>query len=263
MKELERFGLSAKQAQVYLLLVARGSMRVQEIADTARVPRSSVYEHLKRLMQLGLTEETLDGSSKTYRAYPIGVLRHALDEEIARLQQRASDVDVLERSISFANLNNDSSLNMRTYRGQVGARQILWNSLKAKDDVYVYSEWGRQHFVGLKFYERFVSESHRRHISERVLINLTPQILADIKARNVPALPSARTNVSDIRVLDGKTARIAGDTLMYNGTYAQLYLRGANMHGFEIENADFVAAQRSIFETLWAMARPVADYLHH
>ena len=70
-----------------------------------------------------------------------------------------------------------------------------------------------------------------------------------------------RTSVEDIRVLDRSQVSIKGDTLMYNNIYAQIYLRDVAIHGFEIESDDFVRTQRSIFETLWQTAKPVAAFL--
>ncbi|HSX16891.1 MAG TPA: helix-turn-helix domain-containing protein [Patescibacteria group bacterium] len=260
-KELENLGLSSKQAELYLLLVAHTELRIQEIVELSHTPRSTVYENLRCLYQLGIAEEIVDDNFKRVRAYPIGMMRHVLDEQITTLQQRVAGLEALEKSIGLIAGNDPRSTTIRYYKGRAGARQIYWNTLKTKDTVYVYTEWGRQQYVGLKYYERFVTETRHRQLQERVLINLTPQILETIRQYNLPGTPITRTRVEDIRVIDATVVHIKGDTLMYNDVYAQVYLKNVEINGFEIEGQDFVNTQRSIFETLWNTAQPVTDFL--
>ena len=258
--DLLKFGLSGKQAEIYLLLVTHGELRIQEVVKLTHIPRSSVYQSLRRLFELGLAEEILEGNFKKLRPYPVSVLRHGLDDEINALQQRAEALDSLEVDIAVVTRKPDPT-SVRYYKGRAGARQLHWNTLKAANTVYVYTEWGRQKFVGLKFYESFVEQTRERNVKEKVLINLTPAILESIKKENLLGLPTARTNVKDIRVLSPKAVHINGDTFIYNDIYAQLYVRNVQINGFEIESYDFVKTQRSIFETLWDAAKPVTEFL--
>jgi len=260
-QQLEGFGLSGKQAEIYLLLVLRGELRVQEIVTLSHIPRSSVYENLRQLYELGLAEEIIDDNFKKVRAYPIGVMRHNLDEKIVDLQQRIHDLAALEKAIDIAAAPGAGITHVRYYKGRTGARQLYWNTLKASYTVYVYSEWGRQKYVGLKFYENFASENRNRGLTEKVLINLNSEILETIKRHTLTGSPMTRTRIEDIRVIDAKTVRIKGDTMIYNDIYAQAYLQNVEIHGFEIESHDFVETQRSIFETLWQMAKPITDFL--
>jgi sugar-specific transcriptional regulator TrmB len=260
-KALAQFGLSGKQAEIYVLLVTHQELRIQEIVELSNIPRSSVYENLRRLYALGIAEEIVDDNFKKIRAYPISGMRHGLDEEILVLQRQASMLDDLEQTINLLATHEPEPTRVRYYKRRTGARQVYWNTLKALDTVCVYSEWGRQKYVGLKFYENFAIENRQRKLQEKVLVNLTPHILETIKLYNLPGAPIARTRVEDIRVLDAKTVHIKGDTMIYNDIYAQVYLKNVEIHGFEIESHDFVETQRSIFETLWQTAKPVTDFI--
>lgn len=53
-RDLELLGLSRDQAKIYLLLVIHKELRIQEIVKLTQMPRSSVYEGLKRLYELGM-----------------------------------------------------------------------------------------------------------------------------------------------------------------------------------------------------------------
>jgi hypothetical protein len=127
--------------------------------------------------------------------------------------------------------------------------------------VYVYSEWGRQRYVGTKFYGRFVEESHARMIKEKVLINPTVPTLHSIRKHNFAGSLISRTRLDDIRVLGEEQVTIRGETFMYNNVYAQVYLKSVEINGFELEGPQFAQTQRSIFETFWQMATPIKQFL--
>lgn len=256
--ELTKFGLSQKQATIYLLLVAHKELRIQEITKLANMPRSSVYESLKRLFELGIAEEIIGDSYKAIRPYSVGVMHHGLDEEALRVQRLKADLTQLEKSLVLQPPEKiHDGMQVRYYKDRSGARQLYWNTLKARTTVYVLSDWGRGRYVGMRYYENFVEESRKRGIKERVLINPTPQALESIQRYTYPGSPISRTKVEDIRTLDIKTVQIKGDTLIYDDIYATVYLKNVQINGFEIESNHFVSTQRSIFETLWNMATPV------
>lgn len=259
-KELEKFGLSKNQARIYLLLVTHKELRIQEIVKLAKIPRSSVYESLNKLFELGIAEEIIEDTYKKIRPYSIGIITHGFDEEVLRLQKIKSDLNALEQTLTVTPpASAKDATTVRYYKDRSGARQLFWNSLKAEDTVYVYSDWSRRRYVGMKYYEYFVAESRRRQIKERVLINVTAETLTAIKMYE--GSPISRTRIEDIRVLDGKKTLIRGDTVIYDNIYAHVYLKNVTINGFEIENKQFVEMQRSIFETLWDMAIPVSQFL--
>jgi sugar-specific transcriptional regulator TrmB len=257
-KELEKVGLSKNQAEIYLLLVSRGEMRIQEIVKLSGVPRSSVYESLGRLFELGIAEEVVRDSHKKIKPYSIGIIKHGLDDQVSYLKKLQADLAELEKSIDIASLQHKhSSITVRYYRGRSGARQIFWNSLRAKSTAYVFSDYGRARYVGMRFYENFVAESRSRKVKEKVMMNLEPATWESIKRFNYTGSPIARTRVEDLRFLDKKDFTIRGDTLIYDNIYAQVYLKSVEINGFEIESQQFADSQREIYRILWRMAKPL------
>lgn len=260
-QELLKFGLSENQAKIYLLLVAHKELRVQQIVDLALIPRSSVYESLKGLYELGIAEEIVEENYKKVRPYSLGAIHHGLDDKLLHFQKLKQDLDELEKAIPLDPPLDSVETIVRYYKGRSGARQLYWNSLKAANKAYVYSDWGRGRYVGMKFYETFVAESRHRKISERVLINATPPTLETIRKFNLPGSPIMRTAVKDIRVIEDKVLAIKGDALIYDNIYAHVYLKSVEINGFEIENNSFAEMQRSIHEAFWAAATPVIELL--
>jgi sugar-specific transcriptional regulator TrmB len=259
-KHLEKFGLSKNEAEIYILLLRRGNLRISEIVSTLQLPRSSVYENLKYLLRLGLVEEVIENSYKVIRAYPIGSIKHHLDEQVQALQEQAVQLDFLENAIgALPAIQIQKSVVVRYYKGQAGARQLFWNTLKATGTVYVQSEWGRGRYVGVEFYKKFVAESYARNFSEQVIINDTPRVLNSI--REHIHSPLSRTDVLSIRCINQEQITFKGETLIYDNIYAQIFLKDDEISGFEIESQQFVDTQRAIFAMLWEAAEPVSKKL--
>lgn len=253
--KLVKYGLNEQQAALYELLTLRGEVRIPDIVKALNIPRSSVYEHIRALQALGLAVELQDGAHKKVKAYPIGNLRHGLDEQLADLQQLAAGLEELEKQLRVPAGQPAPAMSVRYYQGIAGARQLMWNSLKTKNTVLVYSQWGRSRFVGKQYYENFVEASKKREIHENVLVNPGKEMLYDIMAGLGQS--TSRTNSEDIRAIEASKIVINGETFIYDDTYAQVYLRSGEITGFEIQSAHFAAMQRSIFVELWANAQPV------
>jgi sugar-specific transcriptional regulator TrmB len=258
--ELHKFGLSESQALIYLTLIQHGELRIQELSDLTQIPRTSVYEHLKTLLELGLVERIVDEKFIKIKPYPITAIRHGLSEQLIELQTQLSKLDNLDKAIELLPKNGLSPATVvRYYKGVSGARQLLWNTLKAKEFIYVYSAWGRGRYVGMKFYKSFVAESRQRSIKEQVLVNPSRRVFESI--RNYAGTSTGRTLPKDIRAVKEADILIKGETFIYGNIFAQLYLREEEINGFEIESLNFTQMQRSIFETLWKMAQPVSALL--
>lgn len=256
--QLQRFGLSENQALLYLLLVQNQKLRIQDLVNLSQMPRSSVYESLKGLLEKGLAHEVIEDTYKVIQPQPVSSLRHILDEKIDELQSLTNDIDKLDQIITVRP-QTLASTTVRYYKGLAGARQLFWNTLKTHSTVYVYSAFGRSQFVGKKFYMDFVRESAERQIDEQVLINPTDRALGFIERDT--GSPLARTKVKQIRCLSEDQIVVSGETFIYDNVYAQVYLDTGEINGFEIESSQFTTTQRSLFETLWGMATPVADVI--
>jgi sugar-specific transcriptional regulator TrmB len=251
--ELKQIGLSSNEVKVYLLLIKSGQSSVQAITTQTSIPRSTVYETLKSLLEKGLIEEVIEHKKKDYKAYPLNVLKHKLIEEHTKIEENIKHIDQLENTIGSLGIQSMNDIQIRKYTGKSGARQLFWNTLDAKDMVYVYSFFGRQQYVGAEFYQSFVSESKIRQIKERVIIN--PSERASFLIKRDYKSPRARTDPKDIRIIDPSKIDIKGETFIYNNVFATVYLDQENIVGFEIESDSFADTHRSIFNVHWELAK--------
>lgn len=260
LSQLKKFDISQNQGLIYLTLIKKGELTIQDITNETSIPRSSVYENLKGLYKLGLIEKIVDYKSARIKAYPISLLRHGLNEQELKIRTLISDLEHVEKNIDLISKKDFSPYTIvRYYKDLSAGRQLFWNTLNAKGVVYVYSSYGRSKFVGKKFYKDFAQESKERGIKERVLINPTQKAINLIKRDS--GTPLARTKVEDLRFLPEESLVIKGETLIYDNIFAQINLSATGISGFEIESEGFTEMQRSIFETFWKTAKPVISIL--
>ncbi len=251
-EKLKELGLSDNEVMVYLFLIKRDKCSIQVISKKTNIPRSTIYETLRSLLDKGLIEEVIEHKKKEYKAYPLKILKHNFEEEQVRLEKNIKNLDILENTISSLGVYSTDDFEIRKYSGKAGAKQLLWNSLAAKDTVYVYSYFGRTKYVGVNFYESFVRESKNRQIKERVIINPTQRVIDLFRKDN--GTPRARTKSEDVRLIDINKINIQGETLIYNNVFATVYLDREDIVGFEIESKSFVEMQRLIFDANWERA---------
>jgi sugar-specific transcriptional regulator TrmB len=89
-KELDEFGLSEKESQLYAYLLKYGPKRAGDLARSLETYRGYVYRRCARLLDQGMIEKSTDGSA-CYAAVELDkVLRSALTDrkqELRRLQK--------------------------------------------------------------------------------------------------------------------------------------------------------------------------------
>lgn len=258
-KELAKFGLNKTQSLIYLALIQYGELRIQEIVNLTKIPRSSVYENLKFLSELGLTENIVNHKHISVRGYQLSVLRHAFSEKILHFQTLSSEITNLESKLNKLPHTDPNETKVRYYKGLSAARQLFWNTLSARSPIFVYSAYGRSKFLGKTFYKDFVNESKERKIKEQVLINPTERAINLITRDTGTVL--ARTKADDLRFLSEEDLLIKGETFIYDNVFAQIILDSPQMNGFEIESESLIRMQKSIFKTLWSKAKPLSEIL--
>jgi sugar-specific transcriptional regulator TrmB len=90
---LSSFGLTKKQARVYLALVHSGTALVGEIAKSSKVRREEVYRILPKLERMGLIEKTLSVPVKLKATSVENALAILIKEEEERAKNRIMELN--------------------------------------------------------------------------------------------------------------------------------------------------------------------------
>lgn len=259
-QKLTNYGLTSRQADIYLILLKSSDMRIRDLVEQTKLPRSTIYEDIKSLCELGLVEWTIHEHHKKLKAYPLSILKHRIHKSIVEAEYKLDEIDLIEGSIDkLVQPGQVPAVQVKYFEGVSGARQLFWNTLKASSELYVYSEWGRGKYVGIDFYKRFVEESRVRQVREKVITNSDRRVIDSIS--KYADSPVSRTKIDTIRMVSSSEVELKGETLIYDDVYAQVFLKGEVISGFEVHSSEFVKTQRALFEKLWQSAQPCQEYL--
>lgn len=253
-EQLEAFGLNPTEAEIYLHLVSRQPKTILELARDLNLPRTSVYDNAVKLADKGLIQKVVTFKSQRLKAYPLSILQDGLDKQKAHLIELQDKLATLDASLAQT-LTVPATTEVRYFYGVQGFRQMMWNTLKAKE-VFGYSQFGRVEVVGEAFTKKFSNEAAARGIHDRSITN--PELIQKYVTSdsNDPEIRDARSRYQEFRCLGKDKLYVSGDISIYNNTFSATYWKQGEVVGVEIENAELVKTQRSIFELLWSIAEP-------
>lgn len=99
LEELTAIGFTEYEAKVYLALLQEHPATGYQLSKSSGVPRSMVYEALKRLHRRGAALETIEGRSTLYRPLPPQVLLDRYEkEQRRRVKELREGLGVLYRA---------------------------------------------------------------------------------------------------------------------------------------------------------------------
>ncbi len=101
----QNFGLGNEYAQIYSTLLEEGKLKIIDIAKSTGLPRTSCYEYIPKLIELGLILETKQGKSRYYSvSSPAALLKLAynrktdLDFGLKNLESNFSAIEEIYKS---------------------------------------------------------------------------------------------------------------------------------------------------------------------
>lgn len=252
---LLEFGLSQTEARIYLFLLSKEPQSVVAISQNLHLPRTSIYDNVLKLIEKGLVEKHVLYKTQKFEAFPISILQDLIDKEKSRVENLEKQYTFLENNIAGALLPN-AATQVRYYHGAQGFMQMMWNALSAEKETTGYSVFGRRAVVGEKFTERWKEEIVARHLIDRVITNPTKEIITMLSSQKEIDL---RQDFQQTRFLEKEKLYISGDTTIYNNIFSITYWKQGEVVGVEIENEEFVKTQKSIFEQMWKLAKPLTS----
>ncbi len=140
-KELEKLGLSEKEASVYLAAIQTGPSSVQKIAQKSKVNRATTYVIIESLMEMGMMSTYDEGKKTFYTAEK----PHRLVEHFSQKEEELHEkIDKLKKIVPELNLlYNDFSdkPKIRYFEGVEGLKTVyndFVDSLEENETIYIF-----------------------------------------------------------------------------------------------------------------------------
>ncbi len=250
-KTFEELGLSTATHNVYMQLLEKGGSTAKQLADWLSIPRTSVYDHLKLLIQKGLVVEQHNEGKKSFAIDDPRNLPNLIDAEIDSLKaERAHLIDILPTLIK-----NPTSLDpkIRFYSGVEGVRHVL-NEFKWQRNAKTMAMWPMSEMHELLGTE-FFNDLNRRRIKQNVHVQ---GIWPHNKTIDVKKNPFIGTGPEFLREL-----RVAPKDMTWNigywiyGDKVAFISSQKEAFGFTIHSKDFSQLMKLQFQTIWNQSKKI------
>ena len=133
---LRKAGLSEAQAVIYQCLLKNGAMTPSKLAEETRQSRENCYAVTKRLVELGLIEQTKDKKAN-FRVLNPSTLETLVEKRRKIMAKNEKFVkDNLSSLLDIFYANNEMP-GARTLEGIEGIKEVYNDNLRVKKDLYL------------------------------------------------------------------------------------------------------------------------------
>jgi len=233
-KILKSYGLTEKQAKIYLACLELGSASVQKISLMAGLPRSTCYEILEFLKQRSLVSTFSKKKTRYFSASD--------PKEVIKLAQEK--VKVLEQALpEFEAMYGSSKTRpaVRYYQGLEGIKLIFEEIAGEGKELLAFNSADDMFEILGDYWPRFIQERMERKIPVRVILRDSQ------KARE-----RQRLGPSELR-----TVKLISPDYEFHGMVF-IWQRKVAMFSFKkdlaalvIESEELAKVQRAMFDNLW------------
>ncbi len=238
-KELLDYGLTSKQARVYLALLQLGTSNIQAIAEKARVERTNTYDAVQGLIDRRLISITTQGKKRLFVAEPPESLEVIIKEKAKKLK------DLLPELRSLHNIS-EFKPKIRFYPGVEGYKAVYEDTLSASSKLLfgIYSSQDIIDVLGMDFIRHIIEQRVEKKITLRVI---RP------RETEVPGLwPAGEEALREVKLAPkGMVFPIV--TFVYDNKVIYLSSKKETF-GLIIESHDMAQAHQNYFEALWQIS---------
>lgn len=176
-QELIYFGLSEKQAKVYLALLELGKSSVQDIAKRAKVNRATTYVMLDELMQKGLVSTYNQDKKTHYIAESPERLLSILETQRKEIENKEREIGAIITQLKEKHQKSDEGPVVRFLEGKEGMKIAVKELLLKTKAKKVYS------FYNVGLIDEYFSEEELKDMRS---VRLQKKVDVDVLAVNAP-----------------------------------------------------------------------------
>ncbi|MEX1112802.1 MAG: helix-turn-helix domain-containing protein [Candidatus Andersenbacteria bacterium] len=246
LRKLINFGLSEKEAEIYLMLLKLEVAKANEVAEQTGINRSSTYVVLESLKRRGLVGVSDDKKIRRYVAVsPDNLLHMALTT--ARKQEKvAGDIESIVPELEALRKHARRRPSVRVFEGVNGAREVYWDifSTKAKD-LRVYAN-PINIFNRIPGFQDHDKERGKRKIKMQAINPATKEVLELYKHAR-PHQPF------EVALIPEKSFKFSSDMGIYADRVA--FVSPQDNFGVVIESQEIAEMLKHSFDLSWKEAK--------
>lgn len=250
-KILEEIGLSENSIRVYMRLLEGESFSARQLAENLNIPRPSVYDNLKILINKGLAVEHDEENKKIFTAADVKNLPQLLKSKRETLEKFETEIKKILPLLNKQTKNIEPKI--KFYSGAEGIRQVLRDMLWY-ENIETLTMWPISEMVEI-LGKDYLADLNRKRIRQNISIK---GIWPENKAVNLKEYPFLGVGKKHLREL-----RLAPKSMLWNMSYwlyedkVAFISSRQESFGFVISSKDFSELIRTQFEVIWKISKPI------
>ncbi|RLG13857.1 MAG: hypothetical protein DRN66_03370 [Candidatus Nanohalarchaeota archaeon] len=166
LKFLEEFGLTNKEACVYVALLGKNTKTISQIMEKTKITRRGCHNIIKKLINLGIVNYVTKNDEKQYCAINPKALINILEEKKKNLESIMPEL-----SWRYKHKKEEENIIINIYDDKQGIKNILRHQLTIKKTLYVYSNKA-EIFDFLKYYmPQHLMKRRKEKIKGKIILN--------------------------------------------------------------------------------------------
>lgn len=241
---LKLAGLTDDQAALYSALLTKGDRTARDATFTAKVNRTLGYAVLKQLEGMGLVLKTEEpGKVATFSPAHPAILQERVEAQAKSAERAAIALKSALPDLSSAYNLATGRPGIRFYEGLDGIREVLEDTLTAKETIYTYAD--------LEMIEKYISDINRDYATKRDKIGLKKKALLLDSQENRFLLEGYHTKVTDVKLIPAHAAPFKTVMQIYDGKISYFTLGTDTLVGVIITDPHIYEMHKALFEAQW------------
>lgn len=209
-EKLEKFGLSRKEAKVYLSLLELGPSLVHEIAKKSDINRSTTYVLLESLAKLGLVSSSRRRGIKFYNPAPPERIVQFLEDSVKKYDELINIANDLLPELKSMYAGVGPKPKVQFFEGTEGIKTAYEDTLTATETIRAYASIENIHSTLPDYFPEFHDRRAKKNIKIRGIFPDTKEAQERIKhnieeAREAYLVPKSKYGFSpEINIYDNK-----------------------------------------------------------
>lgn len=225
-------------------------MSASKLAKKVNISRTSVYDLLERLIEIGLVIESTKAGIKMFTTQPPKKLKLLLQEKQQAIENANLTLDHLQQL--YITKQQSGRPQLEIYEGRQALQQMMKDMLLYRD-MTVYAFWPIAHIMKLlspQFIKKFHEERVKRNVQLKVI---WPISQLNIVKQNKFLKPN-QAEKREARIAPANIDFSLGYTI-YGNTVRFLSSAKENF-GFLVQSRELATMMTNQFEVIWNTSKP-------
>lgn len=236
---LREYGLTEKEANVYLALLPLGSVNLQEVARRVNYPRTTVYNTINYLLSKGLVSKIIKKGVTFYSSVNPEKIKDKLEEKKKVFESALPELKLLASEMK-------PSSSVQIYEGFRGIYTLLWDVFNKKQMTYYFGGYTQS----LETLKHLPAQLRMLRLERKI----PAKIIVDKANENIFHKPEYQ-KLTEMKVLP--SLKDFPCMVFVYGEKVAMYTVTGDLIGIIIHNPQFSQAMRIIFEMYWRQAKPI------